>query len=115
MVRHDEGVVKEGLRGGKGHVVLYHILNQEELMGHGTMYARVVIPPHCSIGWHQHVGNTEPYYIIKGQGTFIDNDRSETLVGPGDICTIQCGQWHSMENNSDEDLEMIALVIHEGK
>ncbi len=115
MVRHEEGVVKEGLRGGKGHVVIYHILSQEELMGHGAMYARVVIPPHCSIGWHQHVGNTEPYYIIKGQGTFIDHDRSETIVGPGDICTIQCGQWHSMENNSDEDVEMMALVINEGK
>ncbi len=113
MVRQNEPVVKENLRGGEGHVVLYHILNEDELMGHGSMYARVVIPPHCSIGWHQHVGNTEPYYIIKGEGTFIDNDKSRTMVGPGDICTIRCGQWHSMENNSEEDMEMIALVINE--
>lgn len=114
MVRHNEAAVKEHLRGGEGHVVLYHILSGEELMGHGTMYARVVIPPHCSIGWHQHAGNTEPYYIIKGEGTFIDNDKSRTTVRPGDICTIRCGQWHSMENNSGEDLEMIALVLNEG-
>ena len=114
MVKHNEATKVENLRGGKGYVEIYHILSKDELMGHGTMYARVVIPPHCSIGWHQHVGNTEPYYIIKGQGTFIDNDRSETQVGPWDICTIACGQWHSMENNSDEDLEMIALVINEG-
>ena len=113
MVRHNEGVRKDNLRGGDGHVVIYHILSTEELMGHGSMYARVVVPPHCSIGWHQHVGNTEPYYIIKGEGTFIDNDKTKTLVHAGDICTIQCGQWHSMENNSEEDLEMIALVIDE--
>ena len=113
MVRQNKGIRMEGLRGGKGHVVLYHILSQEELMGHGAMYARVVIPPHCSIGWHQHVGNKEPYYIIKGHGTFVDNDKTRTEVGPGDICTIACGQWHSMENNTEEDLEMIALVINE--
>lgn len=113
MVRQNEAVIKEHLRGGKGNVILYPILNPDELMGHGTMYARVVIPPHCSIGWHQHVGNTEPYYIIKGEGTFIDNDKSQTIVHPGDVCTIECGQWHSMENNSEEDMEMIALVINE--
>ncbi len=114
MVRHEEPVRKENLRGGEGHVVLYPILSPEELMGHGTMYARVVIPPHCSIGWHQHVGNTEPYYILKGEGVFVDDDKSRIVVHAGDICTIQCGQWHSMENNSEEDLEMIALVIAEG-
>lgn len=114
MVKTNQPVIKENLRGGKGSVTLYPILSPEELMGHGTMYARVVIPPHCSIGWHQHVGNTEPYYIIKGEGVFIDNDQSKTTVHPGDICTIDCGQWHSMENNSEEDLEMIALVINEG-
>lgn len=113
MVKHNEPVVKENLRGGQGHVVLYPILTAEELMGHGTMYARVVIPPRCSIGWHQHVGNTEPYYIIKGEGTFVDNDKSRTTVHAGDICTIACGEWHSMENNSEEDMEMIALVINE--
>lgn len=45
---------------------------------------------------------------------FVDNDESRTVVHPGDICTIACGEWHSMENNSEEDLEMIALVINEG-
>ena len=66
MVRHNEPIVKENLRGGKGHVVFYHILEEKELMGHGSMYARVVIPPHCSIGWHQHIGNTR---FNAGSGT----------------------------------------------
>lgn len=113
MVKKNQAVIKENLRGGKGSIILYPILSAEELMGHGTMYARVVIPPHCSIGWHQHVGNTEPYYIIKGEGIFVDNDKSRTVVHPGDICTIACGEWHSMENETDKDLEMIALVINE--
>jgi mannose-6-phosphate isomerase-like protein (cupin superfamily) len=101
------------MRGGAGSVEIHHILEGEELMGHGTLYARVIIKPHSSIGWHQHVGNTEPYYILKGVGTFVDNDGSKTDVYPGDVCTIEVGHWHSMENNTDEDMEMMALVLNE--
>ena len=113
MVRKERVETKENVRGGNGSIEFHYILTEEELMGHGTMYARVIIKPHSSIGWHQHVGNTEPYYIIKGEGTFIDNDSSKTTVYPGDVCTIEVGQWHSIENNTDEDMEMIALIINE--
>ena len=114
MVCKEQPVIKEHLRGGKGHVVMYHIMDENELMGHATMYARVVIPPHCSIGIHQHVGNTEPYYILKGEGIFTDADGSRKVVHAGDICKIECGESHGMENESEEDLEMIALIINEG-
>ncbi|MBR5815876.1 MAG: cupin domain-containing protein, partial [Anaerotignum sp.] len=46
-------------------------------------------------------------------GTFVDNDGSKTDVYPGDVCTIEVGHWHSMENNTDEDMEMMALVLNE--
>ena len=113
MVRKERVVIVEGLRGGNGPVEIHHFLEGEELMGHATMYARVILKPHSSIGWHQHVGNTESYAIIKGEGTFVDNDGSKTTVRPGDVCLIEVGQWHAMENNTDEDLELIALVINE--
>lgn len=113
MVRKTDVKVVEGLRGGNGTVELHHIVSKEELNGHGTMYAHVIIKPHSSIGLHQHVGNTEPYYIIKGRGVFVDNDGSRIDVGPGDCCIIEVGQSHAMENNTDEDLEMIALVYNE--
>lgn len=82
-------------------------------MGHGRLYARIVLPPKSSIGWHQHVGETEPFYILKGEGDFIDNDRSVTRVRAGDVCLIQAGHWHSIENNSDSDLEFMALIYNE--
>ncbi|WMI82059.1 cupin domain-containing protein [Anaerotignum sp. MB30-C6] len=113
MVRKARVVTVEGLRDGKGTVEIHHFLEKEELLGHCGMYARVILKPHSSIGWHQHVGNTEPYAIIKGEGTFIDNDGSKTTVHPGDVCLIEVGQWHSIENNTDEDMEMIALIINE--
>ncbi len=113
MIRKERVVTMEGLRGGAGSVEIHHFLEGDELMGHATMFARVVVKPHSSVGWHQHVGNTEPYIIIKGEGVFIDNDGSRTTVHPGDVCMIEVGQCHSIENNTDEDMEMIALVLND--
>lgn len=113
MVRRENLEIVEGLAGGKGEARVYHVIGKDELNGHGRMYARVVLPPGASVGWHQHVHDTEPYYILKGEGVFIDNDHSRTVVHPGDVCLIKVGQFHSMENNSDEDLEFMALIYNE--
>lgn len=110
MVRKEKAVIVEGLAGGKGQAEVYHVVTEEELMGHGKLYARVVLKPNSSVGYHQHVGETEPYLILKGKGTFIDNDGSRTEVGPGDVCIIEVGQSHGLENNSNEDLEFMALI-----
>lgn len=113
MVRKENIVAVEHLGGGKGTAYVHHIVSKEELLGHGRMYAKVVLPPGTSVGWHQHVHDTEPYYILKGQADFIDNDKSVTKVGPGDCCLIEVGQFHSLENNSDEDVEFMALIYNE--
>ena len=113
MERKTESVFIQGLRDGEGTVELRHILSKDELMGHGTMYAHVILPPHASIGFHQHVGNTEPYYVIKGNGIFVDNDGTRTAIHPGDVCVIEVGQGHAIENPSEEPLEIMALVINE--
>ena len=64
------------------------------------------------MGWHQHVVNTEPYFILKGKGVFVDNDGTRTEVGPGDVCVIEVGQSHSLENPNDEELVFMALVYN---
>lgn len=110
MVRKAECLDMEKLEGGNGPAKVYPVVTEEELLGHGSMYARVVLPPGSSVGWHTHIHETEPYYILKGYGDFIDNDRSVTKVGPGDRCTILPGQSHSIENNYDTDLEFMALI-----
>ncbi|MCI8400597.1 MAG: cupin domain-containing protein [Lachnospiraceae bacterium] len=114
MVRKENLVVKHEIRGGTGDVYMYHILEENELMGHGTLYARVVLPPGSSIGYHRHVGNTEPYYILKGSGIFVDEKGERVPVQAGDVCVIACGESHGMENTGKEDLEIMALIINEG-
>ena len=113
MVRKERYEEKEKLRGGEGIVRYYHVLTEEELNGHGRMFAKLVLPPGASIGWHQHVGETEPYYILKGEADFTDNDGTVTHVVPGDCCLIEVGQSHSIANNGDEDVEFMALIYNE--
>lgn len=113
MVRKTENAFVPNLRGGDGTIEIRHILKKDELMGHGSMYAHVIIPPHGSLGFHQHVENTEPYYVLKGQGIFVDNDGSETAIAPGDVCVIEVGQSHAIKNPGEKPLEIMALVINE--
>lgn len=111
MVRKANVINKTGLGGGKGSAEVHYIVPEEELYGHGRMYAKVCLKPGSSVGWHRHVGETEPYYILEGQGVFIDDDKIRTSVGPGDVCTILPGQCHSIENTSEtEDLVFMALI-----
>ena len=114
MVRKETCEVRTGMGGtGVGEAYVYNIVSKEELAGHGRLYAKVVLPPGSSIGWHQHVHETEPYYILYGEGDFIDTDKSVTKVHAGDICTIEFNGWHALENNSDEDLALVALIYNE--
>lgn len=113
MIRKANIAEVDGLAGGKGKAYVHHIISKEELLGHGRLYAKVTLPPGSSVGWHQHLKETEPYYILKGEADFIDNDKSVTKVGPGDCCIIEVGQYHSIENNSDEDVEFMALIYNE--
>ena len=117
MIREVKGVEVEGLAGGKGKALRYEIVPKEELYGHGRLYARIVLAPGSSVGWHQHIHVTEPYYILRGEGDFIEgdseNDRRKTRVHAGEVCVIRVGQWHSLENNSDGELEFMALIYNE--
>ena len=98
MVRKTKVAVVEHPRGGEGSVEFHHIVSEEELNGHGSMYAMAVLRPHSSVGWHQHVGNTEPYFILKGKGVFVDNDGTRTEVEPGDVCVIEVTEPFSGES-----------------
>ena len=88
-------VVKENANGGKGQVVVKYILDDNELNAKCKMFAEVTIAPGCSLGYHEHHGESETYYIIKGQGEYDDNgtkrpvtvgDKTFTPDGCGHIC-----------------------------
>ena len=76
MVRKANIIQKQELGGGKGCAEVHEIVPEKDLYGHGKLYAKVVLKPNSSVGWHRHVGETEPYYILEGEGIFVDDDEA---------------------------------------
>ena len=112
MVRREVVEEKKEVRGGNGVIKFCHVISDEEFGDHGRLFARLVFPPGSSIGWHVHEGETEPYYIIAGEGIYTDSDGSKHTVRKGDCCIIEEGSGHCIENCGSEDLELIALVYN---
>ena len=54
-----ESVIRKNASGGKGEISVKYILNEEEMNGKGKMFSEVTIAPGCSLGYHEHVGNSE--------------------------------------------------------
>ncbi len=114
MVRKETYIIRENMgKTGIGQVYQYEIESKEALRGHGRLFAKLVMPKGSTIGWHQHVGESETYYILSGTGSFKDNDGTVTEVGPGDICSINVGESHSLDNIGEDDLVLIALVYND--
>ena len=101
------------LKGGKDTVKIVNILEKEEMNGLGRLFAVSIIPPGGSIGLHTHEGDFETYYILKGRARVNDNGNVAEL-GPGDMTQCNDGQFHSIENIGDADLEYLAVILYTG-
>lgn len=99
--------------GGKGHVIIKEILEGEQLNGKCRLYAEVTLEPGCSLGYHEHYGESETYYILSGQGTYNDNGISFRPVEAGDITFTPSGRGHGLANTGNTDLVFMALIILE--
>ena len=103
--------VRKEMLGGQGEVTLVHLLQGEEFQGKGRLFSRNIIEPGCSVGFHQHNGDVEAYYVLKGQGVFDDNGAKST-VQAGDLLFTKDGEALSLINEGPETLEVIALVLY---
>lgn len=97
---------------GNGHVIIKDILEGPQLNGKCGLYAEVTLEPGCSLGYHEHHGESETYYIISGQGEYNDDCRYRT-VGPGDITFTPSGHGHGLANTGNSDLVFMALIIYD--
>ncbi len=100
----------ERLKGGKGFVRVINFFNQEDFLGKGRLYGKSVIKPGHSIGYHQHSGDQEAYFILNGEAKYIDNGK-EKYLKPGDLAICKDGDYHSIESIGSEDLEYVMLIL----
>lgn len=89
----------------------FHILAEPaEIYGAGRLYARITIAPGASLAHHRHEGEMESFYIIKGTCRVTDNVETFYLE-EGDVMVTPDGETHSVSNDGDEPVELIALII----
>ncbi len=103
--------IREKMRGGEGSVQIIDLLPPEFSNEKCRLFAKIVLPPKASIGFHNHVGEFEAYYIISGKAVTQDGSANEHTLDPGDGMYTGFGSGHSIRNDEDHDLVFIALIL----
>jgi len=102
--------VKEKLRGGNGALDFVHIFEKDELLGKANMFAEVTLKPGESIGEHPHGEEGEIYIVKSGVATVTDCGNVYEL-NAGDSMWTTGGETHSIENKSQENLVIYAIIL----
>ena len=95
---------------GKGHLLKEGLLTEKELDQRCRMFSRVTLEHGSALGYHEHHGETETYYLLEGKGVYND-DGSLIPVEAGDVTFCEDGHGHGVENTGDTDLVFIALIL----
>lgn len=101
----------ENMHGGDGTIEITYFAKTGELNYRGKFYAKVVVHPGCSIGFHTHEEDSEIIYVENGTLLYSDNGKEMTL-SKGDVTICPSGKGHSMTNAGNDDLVMMANVIY---
>ena len=103
--------VRNCVRGGAGDANFNHIWKKDaELNRNMRLYARIVLKPGDSIGYHVHEGEDELYYILSGRAETNDNGTVREPV-PGDSTLTRSGEGHSIKAVGTENLELLATIV----
>lgn len=102
--------VVPNMAGGKGQVRIKHLLEKEALGEKCRLYAEVTIYPGSSLGYHEHQGESESYYILSGEAIYSD-DNKKYPVKAGDVTLTTSGHGHGLEPTGSEPLVFMALIL----
>lgn len=102
---------KERMREGNGTVQIRTFLPKEEACETGRMFGVITLKPGCSIGYHEHQGEFEVFYVVKGT-VKITEDGKEYVLHAGDSSQCKSGSSHSAENIGNDDAEIVAVILN---
>ena len=102
--------IRENMRGGDGTVEMTGFVTPEELNNKGRLFGTIKLKPGCGIGYHVHENETESFYFAAGEGTADDNG-TIIKVRAGDTLVTKSGQGHSIKNDGDTPLVLIATIV----
>ncbi len=101
---------KVNMRGGDGQVLVTTLLDKHEYQGAARLVATLTLEKGCSIGGHIHENEEEIFYVVAGTATYDDNGKTVTL-NKGDSCLCLGGESHSLRNDGDETLVVVAVIL----
>lgn len=101
-------------QGGDGILLLDHLLSAQSAPKGVKTFAKAVLEPGASVGYHEHFGEAEVYYILSGEGEYQDNS-DHFPVRAGDVTVTRSGDGHGIRNTGNLPLEFIALIIADGE
>lgn len=99
-----EKVIVNNMRGGVGNIFIQRFDDESK------MIAQITIPSQSSIGFHEHINDEEIVYIIEGQGKCIAAGK-EVEIAKGFVNYVKRGESHSIINDSDQDLILLAIIL----
>lgn len=76
------------------------------------LFSLIQLKPGEEVQYHMHIGESETFFILSGQGIYNDNGNKVDVV-PGMVTLTPAGQGHAIKNNGDEMLVFIALIVVE--
>ncbi|MDR3336916.1 MAG: cupin domain-containing protein [Treponema sp.] len=100
---------KEKLRGGEGTAYFSHFVEGGS-HAHVKLAAEIKLLPGDSIGYHQHVDETEYFVFIEGNGT-VNDDGKERPIAKGDVMITGNGASHGVHNTGSVPLVINAFII----
>ena len=96
----------ESMRGGEGKVIIEKAKNIPKNI---ITYARLTLYPGSSIGFHEHVGDEEIVFVLSGKGQLITKNKT-VPISKEQINTCLEHEYHSIKNNSNENLVLLAVI-----
>ena len=94
---------EENFKGGEGELCAsYYLDDMHRIM-------KAALKPGASIGYHCHDNGSEIIEILSGEGKVLYDDGEEPLKA-GAVHYCPKGHSHSLINDSNKDLEFLAVV-----
>ena len=95
------------MRGGEGEMITRMFVNED------TKIMRGRLTPGSTIGLHTHEGDSEMIFILSGAGKVLCDGEYEPLSAGSVHYCPKC-HAHSLINDGDEDLEILAMIPNHG-
>jgi mannose-6-phosphate isomerase-like protein (cupin superfamily) len=98
------------LRDGFGTTDFVQLVPKEHLPAKSRLFSLMCLEKGCSVGRHDHTNETEIYYVVEGEGIINDNGTIRPFR-KGDCSVCGGGSFHSVSNENDETLKIVAVII----